>query len=79
MPNIIIIIGTLLQEAIMMSYDVTGGGPREAGIVYLSIPVLILLYFKRYELKCEKKDPVSLVGALNSFILVRCKRCRDFT
>ncbi len=52
----------------MMSYDVTGGGPREAPIVYLSIPVLILnkhLYFKRYELKCEKqKDPVSLVGAL---------------
>ncbi len=25
----------------MMSYDVTGGGPREAPIVYLSIPVLI--------------------------------------
>ncbi len=26
----------------MMSYDVTGGGPREAPIVYLSIPVLVL-------------------------------------
>ena len=50
----------------MMSYDVTGGGPLEAPIVELSVPALKLIQsFRRYTQKRKKtKVLLSLVVAL---------------
>ncbi len=43
---------------LMMSYDVTGGGPMEAAIVELSVYLhsnrSYHLYFRRYATKCKK-------------------------
>ena len=52
---------------LMMSYNVTGGGPMEAPIVELSEPVLVInIYFRRYSQKCKKsKVLLSLVVALH--------------